>query len=101
MAAHRALAAGAGLTAPPRGGRPEARPRREIVRYLVVTGCKWSALPSDYPPFQTVFGFFSRWTAAGVFNRIRDQLRCRIRRAMGTAPHSVAAVIDSRTRGVS
>lgn len=84
----------------PRGGRPEAHPRREIVdalRYVVDTGCKWSALPSDYPPFKTVFGFFSRWSAAGVFNLVRDQLRRRIRRTMGTSPHPVAAVIDSQS----
>ncbi|MFJ6699833.1 IS5 family transposase [Streptomyces sp. NPDC091272] len=84
----------------PRGGRPEAHPRREIVdalRYLVDTGCKWSALPQDYPPFKTVFGFFTRWSAAGVFNLIRDQLRRRIRRTMGTSPHPVAAVIDSQS----
>ncbi|WP_349307787.1 IS5 family transposase [Streptomyces sp. HNM0645] len=84
----------------PRGGRPEAHPRREIVdalRYLVDTGCKWAALPQDYPPFKTVFGFFSRWSAAGVFNLIRDQLRRRIRRRMGTSPNPVAAVIDSQS----
>ncbi|WP_428957378.1 IS5 family transposase [Streptomyces sp. cg35] len=84
----------------PRGGRPEAHPRREIVdalRYLVDTGCKWAALPGDYPPFKTVFGFFTRWSAVGVFNLIRDQLRLRIRRAMGTSPHPVAAVIDSQS----
>ncbi len=36
-----------------RGGRPEKWPRREIVdaiRYVVDTGCKWRALPADYPP---------------------------------------------------
>lgn len=50
----------------PHGGRPEAHPRRETVdalRYVVDTGCEWSALPSDYPPFKTVFGFFSRFPA--------------------------------------
>lgn len=84
----------------PSGGRPEAHPRREIVdalRYLVDTGCKWAALPQDYPPFKTVFGFFVRWSAAGVFNLIRDQLRRRIRRTTGTSPNPVAAVIDSQS----
>lgn len=36
------------------GGHPETHPRREIVdaiRYLVDNGCKWRALPSDFPPF--------------------------------------------------
>lgn len=43
----------------PPGGRPEAHPRREIVdaiRYVVDTGCKWSALPSDFPPRRTCYG---------------------------------------------
>ncbi|MFF2432039.1 IS5 family transposase [Streptomyces mirabilis] len=82
------------------GGHPEKWPRREIVdaiRYVVDTGCKWRALPADFPPFQTVFGFFSRWRAAGIFNLIRDQLRRRVRRAMGASPHPVAAVIDSQS----
>ncbi|WP_425583979.1 transposase, partial [Streptomyces rectiviolaceus] len=48
-----------------------APPRQEAPPCPAVdTGCKWSALPSDFPPFKTVFGFFSRWTAAGVFNLI-------------------------------
>lgn len=37
----------------PRGGAPEKHPRREIVdaiRYVVDTGCKWRALPADFPP---------------------------------------------------
>lgn len=38
------------------GGRPEKHPRREIVdaiRYVVDTGCKWRALPKDFPPWRT------------------------------------------------
>jgi putative transposase len=50
-------------SATPSGGRPEKHPRREIVdaiRYLVDNGCKWRALPADFPPFQTVYGFYRR-----------------------------------------
>ncbi|WP_157411634.1 transposase [Actinoplanes rectilineatus] len=42
----------------PTGGHPEAHPRREIVdaiRYVVDNGCKWRALPSDFPPWKTVY----------------------------------------------
>lgn len=62
MAAHRVLAADAGLPDPAAAGQRPTRGARS--RCLVDTGCQWSALPSDHPPFQTVFGFFSRWTAA-------------------------------------
>jgi transposase len=59
------------------GGRPEKHPRREIVdaiRYVVDTGCKWRALPRDFPPWRTCYGFMARWAAAGIVGQIRDQL---------------------------
>jgi transposase len=82
------------------GGRPEAHPRRAVwdaIRYVNDSGCKWRALPQDFPPFQTVFGFFSRWSEAGVFNLIRDQLRRLVRIVMGASPHGVAVAIDSQS----
>jgi transposase len=83
-----------------RGGRSEKHPRREIVdaiRYVVDTGCKWRALPVDYPPWRTVWGFMARWAAAGIVGQIRDQLAGRIRRDMGKGPRAVATVIDSQS----
>lgn len=50
------------------GGHPEKWPRREIVdgiRYIVDNGAKWRALPADFPPWETVYGFFGRWNRAG------------------------------------
>ncbi|WP_331750976.1 IS5 family transposase [Streptomyces globisporus] len=82
------------------GGRPEKHPRREIVdaiRYVVDTGCKWRALPADFPPWRTVWGFMARWAAAGTVNQIRDHLVSRIRRELGKAPRAVATVIDSQS----
>ena len=82
------------------GGRPEKHPRREIVdaiRYVVDAGCKWRALPADFPPWRTVWGFMARWAAAGVIGQIRDHLSGRIRRDMGKGPRAVATVIDSQS----
>lgn len=82
------------------GGRPEKHPRRELVdaiRYVVDTGCKWRALPKDFPPWRTCYGFMARWAAAGVVGQIRDHLRKRVRRDMGRAPGAVATVIDSQS----
>lgn len=84
----------------PTGGRPEKHPRREIVdaiRYVVDTGCKWRALPRDFPPWRTCYGFMARWAAAGVVGQIRDQLRRAVRQQMGRAPRAVATVIDSQS----
>ncbi|MFI8393152.1 IS5 family transposase, partial [Streptomyces sp. NPDC085540] len=82
------------------GGRPEKHDRREIVdaiRYVVDTGCKWRALPADYPPWRTVWGFMARWAACGVINQIRHVLAQRIRREMGKGSRAVATVIDSQS----
>ncbi|ONK09571.1 IS5 family transposase [Streptomyces sp. MP131-18] len=84
----------------PTGGRPEKHPRREIVdaiRYVVDTGCKWRALPVDFPPWRTVWGFMARWAATGIVGQIRDQLRRRVRLGMSRAPRAVATVIDSQS----
>ncbi|GAA4932692.1 transposase [Nonomuraea thailandensis] len=47
--------------------------------------------------FKTVFCFFSRWARAGVFNRIRDELRRAIRLRAGRCPNPVAGIIDSQS----
>jgi transposase len=69
----------------------------DAIRYVVDTGCKWRALPKDFPPWRTCYGFMARWAACGVVGQIRDQLRKRIRREMGRAPGAVATVIDSQS----
>jgi transposase len=52
------------LPAPNTRGRPEKHPRRDIVDailYVVRTGCAWRQLPLDFPPWQTVYWYFTRW----------------------------------------
>ncbi len=82
------------------GGHPEKWPRREIVdgiRYIVDNGAKWRALPADFPPWETVYGFFWRWNRADVVTYIRDQLRRRIRTGKGRCPHPVTLIVDSQS----
>ena len=82
------------------GGHPEKWPRREIVdgiRYIVDNGAKWRALPADFPPWETVYGFFWRWNRAGIVTYIRDQLRRRIRTGKGRYPHPVTLIVDSQS----
>ena len=84
----------------PTGGRPEKHHRRAIIdalRYVADNGITWRALPSDFPPWQTVHGFFTRWSTAGVFEKIRDHLRTQIRVNAGRNPAPSAAVIDSQS----
>jgi putative transposase len=82
------------------GGRPEAHSRREVIdaiRYLVHNGCVWRALPADFPPWRTVYGFFARWAADGTLDRLHDTLRGQVRVAAGRDPAPSAAIIDSQS----
>jgi transposase len=81
-------------------GRPEAHARRVIldaVFYLVAEGVRWRSLPKDFPPWQTVYGFFSRWRDDGTWRRVHDVLRDQVRVLEGRDPLPTAAVIDSQS----
>ena len=84
----------------PLGGRPEKHPRRDVVdaiRYVTDNGCKWRALPADFPPWQTVHGFFTRWKATGALGQIHDRLRDHVRIRAGRDPRPTAGSIDSQS----
>jgi Transposase DDE domain len=56
------------------------------------------AVPAtDYPPWQTVYGYFAAWRDNGTLARLHDVLRTRVRTAAGRKPQPTAAVIDSQS----
>ena len=65
--------------------------------YLDRTGCAWRYLPSDFPPWQTVYGYFAAWRDDGTLARLHGQLRAQVRAAAGRSPEPTAAVIDSQS----
>jgi putative transposase len=86
---------------PPRKkrGRPPVD-RREIVNailYVNRTGCQWRELPHDFPKWKTVYTVFWRWRKDGVWQKVHDSLRERVRVAVGKKPTPTAAVIDSQS----
>jgi len=81
-------------------GRPEAHPRRQIVNaifYLVAEGVRWRSLPADFPPWPTVYGFFTRWRDDGTWQRVHDSLRDQVRVLAGRSPQPTAGIIDSQS----
>jgi transposase len=81
-------------------GRIPKHPFRDIVDailYIDRSGCSWRQLPVDFPPWQTVYGWFRQWQARGVADRILQELREQIRTAEGRDPHPSAGVIDSQS----
>src|SRR5215471_2014425 len=85
---------------PGRRGRPRIWPRRRIIEailYLDRTGCAWRYLPSDFPPWQTVYTYFAAWRDDGTLARLHAQLRAQVRAAAGRSPEPTAAVIGSQS----
>lgn len=82
------------------GGRPEKHCRRTMVDailYVADNGCKWRALPADFPPWRTVYGLFARWAADGALADVTDLLRARVRAAAGRDPEPSAGIMDAQS----
>jgi transposase len=82
-----------------RGRRPRwcRRVILDAIFYLADNGCKWRALPVDFPPRSTVFGYLTAWRVAGVWDLVHDALRDQVRRREGRRAQPTAAVIDSQS----
>jgi transposase len=88
------------LPPPRRGGRPEKHPRRAIVDailYVVRTGCSWRQLPADFPPWQTVYWYFTAWEQARVTHAMLAALRGELRQHEGRDAEPTAGIIDSQS----
>lgn len=84
----------------PAGGRPERHCRRQIINalfYLVDNGIKWRAMPADFPPWRTVYGYFIRWSDNLTTVALTDQLRTSLRVALGRNPQPSAGCIDAQS----
>ena len=74
--------------------------KRELtnaVLYIVKTGCQWRQLPHDFPPYQTVYSFFSRGAKSGLWEKILAHLVEKIRKDAGKSAEPHYALIDSQS----
>jgi putative transposase len=82
----------------PMGRKPISR--REVINailYLVHSGCQWRMLPSSFPNWNTVYGVFRQWKKDGIWERIHDALRRRVRHATGKSSSPTVAIVDSQS----
>lgn len=88
------------LPKPARTGRPREHAYRDLLNaifYVVRTGCQWRNLPSDFPPFGTVYHYFRKWKNNGTWQEIHTHLREQVRQVEGRKRHASAAIIDSQS----
>ncbi len=82
------------------GGRPRTTNVRDVVNailYQVRTGCQYRQLPTNFPPWQTVYRYFKTWQSKGVIRRIHRYVYELARIAYIRDESPSAVVIDSQS----
>lgn len=82
----------------------DKRPRKYKIRdifdaifYLLKTGCQWRMLPHNFPPWQTVYYYFTVWKHKGIIEQIHERLRDKIRAKAGKRQSPSLGLIDSQS----
>jgi len=65
--------------------------------YVVDNGIKWRAMPHDLPAWQTVYGYFQRWSQSGVWEQVNQALRQNVRIQAGQEAEPSLGLIDSQS----
>jgi putative transposase len=82
------------------GYQPLSATIREIVEaclYLVAEGCRWRALPRDFPPWQTVRWWWDRFRREGVWDRVTRALTPAARTAAGRNAEPRTGLVDTQS----
>jgi len=82
------------------GGRPRTTALYAVMNailYVLCQGCTWRALPGDFPPWSTVYGYFRRWRLDGTWLLVHDKLYQWVRVAGGREPSPSEVAVDSQS----
>jgi len=87
------------LPEPSSRGRPPTDRRRVInaIFYIIKGGIQWRLLPTTFPPWQTIYHIFRRWTLDHTWEALNARLRAYVRQSCGKRSRPTAAILDSQT----
>lgn len=75
-------------------------PRREMLNaifYILRTGCRWTDLPHDFPPWKSVYAQFLRWRERDMFMKMNRALRRSLRILLERKPEASLGIADSQS----
>src|SRR3954468_23622022 len=84
---------------PANRGRPRDWTFREIINgifYVLRGGIPWRLMPTDLPPWPTVYRWFAAWRDDGLFETIHHALVMSDRARVGREASPSAAIVDSQ-----
>jgi putative transposase len=65
--------------------------------YVTKGGIQWRRLPTDFPKWQSVYHYLRTWKREGVWVRIHDTIRARVRAKEAKHKHPTAGCLDSQS----
>jgi putative transposase len=65
--------------------------------YVVKGGIPWRQMPTDLPPWKTVYYYFRKFQKLGIWQELNDALREKIRQKAGRKLSPSAAILDSQS----
>ena len=82
------------------GGRPRTLCMRAVLNaivYVTKGGIQWRMLPGNFPKWQSVYHSLRTWKRTGVWVRIHDTLRARVREHEARHKHPTAGCLESQS----
>lgn len=76
---------------------PQARRVLAGIAWHLRVGGGWRALPTGFPPWRTVYGWFRRWIDKGLFAALMRSLARRQRRRCGRRTGPRLAIVDTQS----
>ena len=65
--------------------------------YLLKTGCQWRMLPGDFPKWELVYYYYSKWAGTEDFDLLLAKLRERVRSKKNQNEQPSLGIMDSQS----
>ncbi len=65
--------------------------------YLLKTGCQWRMLPLNFPKWELVYYYFSKWKKEGIIELLNEIIRGVVRKKANKKEEPSVGIIDSQS----